>query len=907
MRKYWIMLALCLAACCGGAELKPFHGDNYILDCRSGIAISVKQKNGDFAPFLSGIGFDATDKDWKTFFRSAGFRAECVKQTPESALYRFEYRFTGPDAKRIRLGGTLEAHPDYMRIYFEGNFRGDTDKFFRRRILFRYPKEELRLLGAAADNGPEGGQSGIRLESSPQLRLFYNRKEKNSTGSQIWTGRDEERFFRLEITLEPYSGRIPEFSRLSKEPYEARFDFRRYCNVLLDEDERTAELKVLNRSAEPLDREARLTIRDHRGRNLETRKLRIEAAPGKTVSQAVPLPSGRYGWFELEFDLPGSAPFRRSCCILPPAGRKFGKGSIFGGIIYPWNRKTVEKLDLMHWIGMSTIRRAYPIAREGSSLPAGPEYTPDEAALVLREQAARGIEPVPLTSESWNYPAGTFRLTESSNEANIRRLPVDYAEELKIEYVRTKLHDPELQVGSTGTAGIDLHWFEELQENGAWDYFDALFVHLHCFPRAPEVNNTMTREFWLHDRVTLLRELMDKYGEKPVYDSENGYLTRFPDRRVEKYPLRSVSDSSIAAAFMVRSYLQCLAYGVSNKMWFTVDSYGGFGITEYGQPLPAYPAYAAMTRMLDGARYAGELLSPGRVSNAMDRNAEFSRSWFGQATPGLEKELLGADRDYTENDRNPELKPYVYIRAFRTPDGRPLLACWATLYRQKLVDTSIDTPAWQDQKPGISLLWNGFPATEPPKPLPVRFRVGVPEVEVADLMGNRRKVAADNGFLTLALDDYPQFVFGADPALLGEAEQFSLRLFPETFRKNDRWKTLVQAVLPAEKKHPARKSVFDRENLSAGLEAGKPYPIHVRLTNLGKEAESGTISLKLPERWRCEPGSIRFEAAAGAEKTVAATFLVTPDRPAAKVKIRSIVQSDRLGRIADSVMNVGVK
>ena len=31
MRKYWIMLALCLAACCGGAELKPFHGDNYIL------------------------------------------------------------------------------------------------------------------------------------------------------------------------------------------------------------------------------------------------------------------------------------------------------------------------------------------------------------------------------------------------------------------------------------------------------------------------------------------------------------------------------------------------------------------------------------------------------------------------------------------------------------------------------------------------------------------------------------------------------------------------------------------------------------------------------------------------------------------------------------------------------------
>ena len=113
-----------------------------------------------------------------------------------------------------------------------------------------------------------------------------------------------------------------------------------------------------------------------------------------------------------------------------------------------------------------------------------------------------------------------------------------------------------------------------------------------------EVNNTMTREFWLHDRVTLLRGLMDRFGAKPVYDSENGYLTRHPDRRVEKYPLRSVSESGIAAAFMVRSYLQALAYGLSNKMWFTVDGYGGFGITEYGQPRPAYPAYAAMTRLL---------------------------------------------------------------------------------------------------------------------------------------------------------------------------------------------------------------------------------------------------------------------------------------------------------------------
>lgn len=149
--------------------------------------------------------------------------------------------------------------------------------------------------------------------------------------------------------------------------------------------------------------------------------------------------------------------------------------------------------------------------------------------------------------------------------------------------------------------------------------------------------------------------------------------------------------------------------------------------------------------------------------------------------------------------RNPELKPYVYIRAFRTPENRPLLACWATLYRQKVEAEAIDTPAWQDQKPGTSLLWNGFPAEREPEPLPVRFRVGVPEVEVADLMGNRRKVRTDNGFLTLRLDDYPQFVLGAAPELLREAEHFSLNLFPAEFQPNDKWKTLIQAVLPGGK------------------------------------------------------------------------------------------------------------
>jgi len=905
-----LLLLLALAIGCGAAELRPFQGKTYTLDCKNGISVSVRRPDGGFTPFLSGIGFDAADKGWKPFFRSSGLRTECLEQSPESARYRFECAFAGPEAKLVTISGTVEAYPEWLRITVEGKYRGDIAKFVYSRISFRYPEEELRLLGAASENGPQGGLTEIRLESAPPLRLSYERNRKSSTAPLLWTKQEGEGVFRLELALEPYSGRVPEFSRLSRQPYEPMFEFPRYCNVVLDGDKREATLKVLNRSDKPLAEEVRVEIRGFRGDRVSEQAVRLAAAPGETGTATIGLPEDRFGWFELKLDAPGVPPLVRSFCILPPIERKYAAGSIFGGIIYPWNRKTTEKLDLMHWIGMSTIRRFYPIVAEGTPLPARPEngpYSAEAAELLLREQKTRNIRPIPNIAEGLSMPPGSFRLVESSNEVNIRKLPADYAEELKIEYVRTKLHDPDLQVGSTGAAGVDLHWFEELAESGTWDYFDALFVHLHCFPRAPEINNTMTREFWLHDRVTLLRGLMDKYGAKPVYDSENGYLTRYPDRRVEMYPLRSVSDSDIAAAFMVRAYLQSLAYGVSNKMWFAIDSYGGFGITEYGQPLPAYPAYAAMTRILDGATYTGELLSPGRVSNAMDKDGEFSRSWFGQATPGLEKELLSADRETAPAEPVADLAPYVYIRAFRRPDDTPLLACWATLYRQKVVPEPIDTPAWQDQKPGVSLLWNGAEAKTPPPPRPVRFKVGVPEVTVTDLMGNSRKVKTDNGFLTLQLDDYPQFVTGAAPELLKEAERFSLKLFPAEFQPNNRWKTLIQAVLPADGKHPKRKSVFDKPNLSAELEAGKPYPVHVRLTNLGKEKETGTVRLRLPEKWRCEPEQVRFEIAPGREKEVVATFRVTPDSAVAKAKIASTVESDRLGTIADSVMNVGVK
>lgn len=185
--------------------------------------------------------------------------------------------------------------------------------------------------------------------------------------------------------------------------------------------------------------------------------------------------------------------------------------------------------------------------------------------------------------------------------------------------------------------------------------------------------------------------------------------------------------------------------------------------------------------------------------------------------------------------------------------------------------------------------------------------MGSDEVEIVDIMGNRKRVKTENGFLTLALDDMPRYVLGASPELLKEAERFRLQLFPKTFQVNRSWKPLIQLILPAEKRHPRRKSVFDKLNLSAELKTGVPYPVYVRLTNLDSRKTKGQIRLICPDGWKCIPAEVPFEINGKTEKKIAAAFKVIPDRPVEKAKIISITDSDRFGRIENSVMNVRVR
>ena len=113
------------------------------------------------------------------------------------------------------------------------------------------------------------------------------------------------------------------------------------------------------------------------------------------------------------------------------------------------------------------------------------------------------------------------------------------------------------------------------------------------------------------------------------------------------------------------------------------------------------------------------------------------------------------------------------------PDGEPLLVAWATLRRTDVITEPVDTPAWRNVKPSKSYAWDGTELTEEPEPLDVTIDVGVPQVTIVDLMGNKRAVDCPDGKLQLAVDDYPQYIFGASRKILDVAAKYRYPRFPQ--------------------------------------------------------------------------------------------------------------------------------
>ena len=195
--------------------------------------------------------------------------------------------------------------------------------------------------------------------------------------------------------------------------------------------------------------------------------------------------------------------------------------------------------------------------------------------------------------EIWNEPNGDGNWPPKSNVANYTKL-------LKVAYMQAKKADPGCTVLAPGLSYCDPNFINGIYENGGAKYFDMLSFHPYAsFSGGPSDVNLV----W---GVGKIRSIMRKYGDvKPLWISEFGYSTAISRRQVTEQ-----------ASGLVRLYIQSLALGIKNIMWYDYRDDGfirnsremNFGIvTRNLTPKLSFYAYKNMTSELSGLRFEQSL------------------------------------------------------------------------------------------------------------------------------------------------------------------------------------------------------------------------------------------------------------------------------------------------------------
>jgi hypothetical protein len=199
--------------------------------------------------------------------------------------------------------------------------------------------------------------------------------------------------------------------------------------------------------------------------------------------------------------------------------------------------------------------------------------------------------------------------------------------------------------------------------------FDVLPIHPYmtsAAPDAPRIHASIT----LWGRILLAQSWLKQHqghrGQRPLWISELGWAT---GRGGEGCPPNTVPDESLAATYLVRSYMIALALGVQHLSYFQLeDKFDGrdkqtcddasaildAAGTGYREK-PAYAAYRTMTQQLAGATFLG----------------------FGKA------------HVYRYNPRDQNYVGLYHMR-FRRADGMRVDVLWRTLGSQN-VDLPLET------------------------------------------------------------------------------------------------------------------------------------------------------------------------------------------------------------------------
>ena len=177
-----------------------------------------------------------------------------------------------------------------------------------------------------------------------------------------------------------------------------------------------------------------------------------------------------------------------------------------------------------------------------------------------------------------------------------------YTTLLKAAYDAVKEADPEAKVIGCCTAGTDLNFIEQVFKFGGFDKMDILSIHPYRYPPTPE-------ETGFIEELKKADALVRKYGApKEIWITEIGWPTNIGGNG---------SSEAKQAAMIVRTYLQAIASGVVQKVfWYNYRNDGmdvfynehNFGIMRRDHsPKPACVAFQTMTSNLEGKKFVKDL------------------------------------------------------------------------------------------------------------------------------------------------------------------------------------------------------------------------------------------------------------------------------------------------------------
>ncbi|MCC6445149.1 MAG: hypothetical protein IT210_17030 [Armatimonadetes bacterium] len=524
-------------------------------------------------------------------------------------------------------------------------------------------------------------------------------------------------------------------------PLSFRVRASRVGNLYKPGEKAAATVRIANVSDQPVDSELAWQVRDYYGDLLASGTKRWRLEPGMATSFPVRAAYRKQGilftvtdlsvgpWTRQEWLTAGFLPERP---LAPPdTSSPFGMaGFISTPSRYPDHPKPETLLPLAQRIGVRWIRTA-PFPVQGTFTPEEEKGTRDKVALYRRYgmafhpqigadlmQRPGWQDDLRVTLKKWGWVSDYIEFGNEMNPQNasaegLRRAGADYVERVlkPLHKIMREAH-PNGKVLNAGLGGVWEPYLEGIEQAGGFGLLDILSVHPGLQPKAPEFYEGW--KGWVYRTQMEDAFKFARRHNKPVWITEI-YAPTPPDR--------SAVDLRTSADYLVRIYVLSIAMGVQNTEWYQftdgvwyafipnpLDPEYNFGIIYTDlSPKPAYLAYGAMTRLLEGARCLG------RISLGAD---DLYRVRFRKG--GRNIDVLWSYREKHETDL-----AWWPPEEFKNKSRRPGMP-WQ--------------PRWR--KPVALSLPASRPAT------------------VTDVMGNSRTARPVGGSLRLELTGSPVFVEG---------------------------------------------------------------------------------------------------------------------------------------------------